>query len=358
MAGNTFGELFRVTTWGESHGLALGVVIDGCPSGMDLIEGDIQQALDRRKPSKGTVSTSRAEKDRVEILSGVFQGKTTGTPISLVIRNADAQSASYDDLKDIFRPGHGDYTYHKKYGIRDWRGGGRSSGRETVARVAAGAVAEKVITTAGMEVIAYTKSIGGIEMNSANLTTGEDFKKKVRENVLYCPDHAAAQAMEDLLADVRRAGDTLGGVVEIIVRGCPAGLGEPVFDRMDADLAKGLMSIGTVKAVEIGDGFAVAARKGSETNDPMGVSGFTKNSSGGILAGIATGQDIILRVYCKPIPSIALTQQTIDTDGRERSFEISGRHDICVIPRIVPVCEAMVCLTLADHWLRQKAVRL
>ena len=358
MAGNTFGEMFRVTTWGESHGLALGAVIDGCPPGVDLIEDDIQRALDRRKPSKGAASTSRVEKDRVEILSGVFQGITTGTPISLCIRNTDAQLASYDDLKDIFRPGHGDYTYFKKYGIRDWRGGGRSSGRETAARVAAGAVAERVIAAAGMEVIAYTKSIGGIEMNSAGPVTGEDFKKKVRENALYCPDHASAQAMEERLADVRKEGDTLGGVVEIIVRGCPAGLGEPVFDRMDADLAKCLMSIGTVKAVEIGDGFAVAARKGSQTNDPMGASGFVKNSSGGILAGITTGQDMILRVFCKPIPSIALPQQTVDMDGRARSFEIKGRHDICVIPRIVPVCEAMVCLTLADHWLRQKAVRL
>ncbi len=357
MAGNTFGELFRVTTWGESHGLALGAVIDGCLPGVDLTADDIQRTLDRRKPSKVAASTSRAEKDRVEILSGVFQGKTTGTPISLIIRNMDAQSTSYDDLKEIFRPGHGDYTYHKKYGIRDWRGGGRSSGRETVARVAAGAVAEKVIATVGMEVIAYTKSIGGIEMNPLGIQSGEDFKKKVRENALYCPDSIAAREMEERLADVRREGDTLGGLVEIVVRGCPAGLGEPVFDRMDADLAKGLMSIGTVKAVEIGDGFAVAARKGSETNDPMGASGFMKNSSGGILAGITTGQDIILRVYCKPIPSIALPQQTVDTDGRERSFEIKGRHDICVIPRIVPVCEAMVCLILADHWLRQKAVR-
>lgn len=357
MAGNTFGEVFRVTTWGESHGLALGAVIDGCPPGMDLTGDDIQRVLDRRKPSKGAASTSRTEKDRVEILSGVFQGKTTGTPISLVIRNTDAQSVSYDDLKDIFRPGHGDYAYFKKYGIRDWRGGGRSSGRETAARVAAGAVAQKVIAEADVEVIAYTKSIGGIEMNSAGLAPDEDFKKKVRENILYCPDHVAAKAMEERLDDVRREGDSLGGVVEIIVQGCPAGLGEPVFDRMDADLAKGLMSIGTVKAVEIGDGFAVAAQKGSETNDPMGISGFVKNSSGGILAGITTGQDMILRVFCKPIPSIALPQQTVDTDGRVRSVEIKGRHDICVIPRIVPVCEAMVCLTLADHWLRQKAVR-
>ncbi|MHB8138968.1 MAG: chorismate synthase [Smithellaceae bacterium] len=358
MAGNTLGSVFCVTTWGESHGAALGAVIDGCPAGIDLTEDDIQQALDRRKPSKGAASTSRGEKDQVEILSGVFQEKTTGTPISLIIRNSDARSDNYDDLKDVFRPGHGDYTYFKKYGVRDWRGGGRSSGRETVARVAAGAVAQKVIDQAGMEVIAYTKSIGGIEINSAGLAAYKDLKKTVRENVLFCPDHPAAQAMEERLSAVRGEGDTLGGVVEIIVRGCPAGLGEPVFEKMDADLAAALMSIGTVKAVEIGDGCAVASKKGSEINDSMDAGGFTKNSAGGILAGITTGQDITIRVYCKPIPSIALQQQTIDIDGRKRSIKIQGRHDICVIPRVVPVCEAMVCLTLADHWLRQKAVRL
>ena len=357
MAGNTLGSVFCVTTWGESHGEALGAVIDGCPAGLDLAEADIQQALDRRRPSSGVASTSRGEKDRVEILSGVFEGKTTGTPISLLIRNTDARSSNYNDLKDVFRPGHGDYTYFKKYGIRDWRGGGRASGRETVARVAAGAVAQKAIAAAGMEVIAYTKNIGGIEINPAGFAAGEDLKRKVRESALYCPDHQASAAMEERLAIVRKKGDTLGGVVEIIVRGCKEGLGEPVFDKMDADLAKALMSIGTVKAVEIGDGCAVAAKKGSEINDPMDAEGFSKNSAGGILAGITTGQDIILRIYCKPIPSIALPQQTIDIDGQKRSIEIQGRHDICVIPRIVPVCEAMVCIVLADHWLRQVAVR-
>jgi chorismate synthase len=358
MAGNTLGSVFCVTTWGESHGAATGAVIDGCPAGMDLSDTDIQQVLNRRRPSSGAASTSRSETDRVEILSGVFEGKTTGTPISLLIRNADARSSNYNDLKDIFRPGHGDYTYCKKYGVRDWRGGGRASGRETVARVAAGAVAQKVIAAADMDVIAYTKSIGGIEINFAGIAAGEELKKQVRENALYCPDHQAAAAMEERLAAVRKEGDTLGGVVEIIARGCPAGLGEPVFDKMDADLAKALMSIGTVKAVEIGDGCAVAAKKGSQVNDPMDAGGFTKNSAGGILAGITTGQNIVIRVYCKPIPSIALPQQTLDIDGGERSIEIQGRHDICVIPRIVPVCEAMVCLVLADHWLRQKAVSL
>lgn len=358
MAGNTLGCAFRVTTWGESHGAALGAVIDGCPADLKLAEADIQQALDRRKPSKGAASTSRGEKDRVEILSGVFEGRTTGTPISLLIRNVDAQSSGYIDLKDVFRPGQGDYTYFKKYGVRDWRGGGRASGRETVARVAAGAVAQKVIDAAGMKVIAYTKSIGGIEIDSSHVLQGDDWIKKVRESALYCPDPLASAAMEEKLARVRREGDTLGGVVEIIVQGCPAGLGEPVFDKMDADLAAALMGIGTVKAVEIGEGFAVAAKKGSEVNDPMNGEGFTKNSAGGILAGITTGQNIIARVYCKPIPSIALPQQTVDRAGRNRSIEIQGRHDICVLPRIVPVCEAMVCLVLADHWLRQKAVCL
>lgn len=358
MVGNTTGCAFRVTTWGESHGAALGAVIDGCPAGLELAENDIQQALDRRRPSKGAASTSRDEKDRVEILSGVFEGKTTGTPISLMVRNEDAKPASYQDLKDVFRPGQGDYTYFKKYGVRDWRGGGRASGRETLARVAAGAVAQKLIAGAGIQVVAYTKSIGGIEMDPACVFHGNDWIKKVRENSLYCPDDRASAAMEEKLMTVREEGDSLGGVVQIVVMGCPAGLGEPVFEKMDAALAAALMSIGTVKAVEIGDGTAVAAKKGSEVNDPMECHGFTKNSAGGILSGITTGQDIIIRAYCKPIPSIALTQHTIDNQGRSRSINIQGRHDICVLPRIVPVCEAMVSLVLADQWLRQRVVRL
>lgn len=356
MAGNTTGSVFRVTTWGESHGVALGCVIDGCPAGMALDAADIQPALDRRRPSSGAASTPRGETDQVEVLSGVFEGKTTGTPISLVIRNADARSSSYNDLKDVFRPGHGDYSYYKKYGVRDWRGGGRASGRETVARVAAGAVAEKMIAAIGIEVLAYTRAIGGIEINPHGMGPFEDLKCKVRQNALCCPDDQAAAAMEEELASVRKQGDSLGGVVEILVRGCPAGLGEPVFDKMDAALASALMGIGTMKAVEIGDGCAVAAKKGSQVNDPMNADGFCKNSAGGILAGITTGQDIMLRAYCKPIPSIALAQQTTDMCGDPRCVEIAGRHDICVIPRIVPVCEAMVCLVLADFWLRQKAL--
>ena len=357
MAGNTHGSVFRVTTWGESHGAALGAVIDGCPPGLALDASDLQQALDRRKPLRHTASTSRGEEDRVQILSGVFEGKTTGTPLSLLIANADARSSQYDDLKDVFRPGHGDYSYARKYGVRDWRGGGRASGRETAARVAAGAVAEKVLAAGGMEVLAYTKAVGGIEIPAGSAMPFADLKTKTRASALYCPDDLSARAMEEKLASVREEGDTLGGVVEILARGCPPGLGEPVFDKLDAALAGALMSIGTVKAVEVGDGCAVAAGKGSQVNDPMDASGFTKNSAGGILAGISTGQDIVLRVYCKPIPSIAFPQQTMDVSGHPRMIKISGRHDMCVIPRIVPVCEAMVCMVLADHWLRQKAVR-
>ncbi|MEE9936241.1 MAG: chorismate synthase [Deltaproteobacteria bacterium] len=357
MAGNTFGSVFCVTTWGESHGAALGAVIDGCPAGLALGESDIQQALDRRKPGRTPGATPRAEEDRVKILSGVFEGKTTGTPISLLLCNADQRQSAYEELRDVFRPGHGDYTYFKKYGLRDWRGGGRASGRETAARVAAGAVAAKVLAAEGIEVLAYTKAIGGIWADPEAAVAGIT-KQSIYASALYCPDARAAAAMEERLAQVRREGDTLGGVVEILARGCPAGLGEPVFDKLDASLAAALMSIGTVKAVEIGDGAAVAAKKGSEVNDPMTEAGFEKNSAGGILAGISTGQDIVLRAYCKPIPSLSLPQKTVDSAGRPRTITVAGRHDSCVLPRIVPVCEAMVCLALADFRLRQKAVRL
>jgi chorismate synthase len=356
MSGNTIGSLFRVTTWGESHGAGLGAIVDGCPPGITLAQADIQAALDRRRPSKVISSTKRKEADKAEILSGVFEGKTTGTPISLLIRNADADSSAYLKLKDIFRPGQGDFTYWEKYGRRDWRGGGRASGRETVARVAAGAVAEKVIASAGMEVLAYTVAIGGIEIERKNIPAGKELVRRTRTNSLFCPDKKAADAMEEKLAAARKDGDSLGGVVEIIARNVPAGLGEPVFDKMDADLAKALMSIGTVKAVEIGEGCAVSKKTGSQVNDQMNKKGFQTNHAGGILAGITTGQDIILRAYCKPIPSIGHAQKTLDTKGKERTIEIVGRHDVCVIPRIVPVCEAMVCIVLADHLLRQRAI--
>ncbi len=356
MSGNTIGSIFRVTTWGESHGSALGAVVDGCPAGLSLNKSDIQQALDRRKPSTSVSSTTRKESDKVEILSGVFEGKTTGTPVSLIIKNADAKSSSYDELKDVFRPGQGDFAYLQKYGIRDWRGGGRSSGRETAARVAAGAIAAKVIALSGIDVIAYTQAIGSIAIDRRKIQLGRNLRKIAYDNSLFCPDSQAAAAMEKQIMAVRKKGDSLGGVVEIIVHGCPAGLGEPVFDKMDADLAKALMSIGSVKAVEVGDGFTMAELQGSQTNDQMNKKGFKTNHAGGILAGITNGEKIILRAYCKPIPSIAKPQQTLDSKGKERIISIEGRHDICVLPRIVPVCEAMVSIVLADHLLRQKAI--
>ncbi len=350
MAGNSFGTLFRITTWGESHGPAVGVVIDGCPPGMTLAAADIQADLDRRRPGTGGAASPRKEPDRVEILSGVFEGKTTGTPISLVVWNKDAHSKSYDHLRDIFRPGHGDLTYLRKYGIRDHRGGGRASARETVARVAAGAVARKLLAASGISVTAYTIALGGIEAEKLDLD-------EIGKNRLCCPDSEAAARMEALVEEVKKAGDTLGGVVEVCAAGCPAGLGEPVFAKLDAELARALMSIGAVKGVEIGSGFAAAAMTGSENNDPITPDGFGSNNAGGILAGVSSGQDIVIRAAVKPIPSIAKEQDTVDLEGHPRKIRIGGRHDISAIPRIVPVCEAMVALTLADHLLMNQAIR-
>ncbi len=351
MAGSTFGKVFRVTTWGESHGTAVGAVVDGCPPGLPLDENDIQKDLDRRRPGKGGGESPRSEPDRVQILSGTFAGKTTGTPISLAIFNKDAHSKSYDHLKDIFRPGHGDITYQKKYGIRDHRGGGRASARETAGRVAAGAIGRKLLASKGVKIVAYTTVVGEVR------TTKRDLDEVI-QNRLFCPDNEAAARMEEHIAEVRKEGDTLGGIVEILAQGCPAGLGEPVFDKLDGSLAHALMSIGAVKGVEIGAGFEAAAMRGSQNNDPITPDGFRSNNSGGILAGIANGDDIIARVAVKPIPSIAREQQTITTEYRPTTIKIGGRHDISAIPRIIPVCEAMVCLVLADHLLRQQAVRL
>ena len=356
MSGNSIGVIFRVTTWGESHGPATGALVDGCPPGIDLIEGDIQKWLNRRRPSRVASSSPRREDDIVKILSGTFQGKTTGTPISLFIGNTNVDSSAYEEIKDIFRPGHGDFSYFKKYGIRDYRGGGRASGRETAARVAAGAVAQKLISRYGMEVIAYTTALGGIVMDQKKHRAGTVPHEDIAANYLMCPDADAARIMEEKLEEARRSGDSLGGVVEIVVSGCPPGLGEPVFDKMDADLAKALMSIGTVKGVEIGAGFEVAEMTGAKANDPITPDGFLSNHAGGILAGITTGQDIILRVAAKPIPSIAKVQQTIDVRGNRVELSIKGRHDVSAIPRIVPVCEAMVTIVLADHLLRQKTI--
>jgi chorismate synthase len=349
MSGNSIGVLFKVTTWGESHGKALGAIVDGCPPNIALTEADIQKELMRRRPGQHTSASSRQEEDLIEIFSGTFEGKTTGTPISLIIKNTDVDSDAYEELRDIFRPGHGDFTYAKKYGIRDHRGGGRTSGRETAARVAAGAIAKKVISGQGIEVIAYTQELGTIAAEQISLA-------EIGKNALLCPDKRAAQRMEERLEEARKQGESLGGIVTILVKGCPPGLGEPVFDKIDADLAKALMSIGTVKGVEIGAGFQAARMTGSESNDPITPAGFTTNHAGGILAGITTGAEICIRVACKPIPSIEKAQQTIDCHGRPTTVSIRGRHDISVIPRIIPVCEAMVSIVLADHLLRQRAL--
>lgn len=354
MAGNTFGKLFRVTTWGESHGTAVGAVIDGCPPGIILDPQELQKEMDRRRPGQGGASSPRKEPDRIEILSGIFTPagaelpRSTGTPISLVIYNKDAHSKSYDNLRDIFRPGHGDLTYLAKYGIRDHRGGGRASARETAARVAAGAVAAQLLLQHDIKVTAYTVALGGVHARQRDLSL-------IGSNPYYCPDAEAAARMEERVREVRAQGDTVGGIVEIVAT-APAGLGEPVFDKLEAELAHGLMSIGAVKGVEIGAGFAVADMLGSENNDPIGPHGFLSNNAGGILAGISNGALLVMRVAVKPIPSIAKEQQTVNLANEPVTIKVGGRHDIAAIPRIIPVCEAMVRLTLADHLLRQMAV--
>ncbi len=347
MAGNSFGALFRITTWGESHGAAIGVVIDGCPPRLELAAADIQKELDRRRPGQGKGTSPRRERDRVEILSGVFEGRTTGTPISLMIRNEDADSAPYEELREVFRPGHADYTYFAKYGIRDHRGGGRASARETAARVAAGAVAKKILAKEDISIVAYTLEVGGIRAEKFD-------PAEVERNDLRCPDAGAAEAMSRKISAVRGEGDSLGGIVEIRVQGCPAGLGEPVFDKLEADLAKGLMSIGAVRGVEVGAGFRAALLRGSECNDPLIPGGAVKNDAGGILGGISNGAEILLRAAVKPIPSISLPQNTIDASGNPVVLKLRGRHDVSAIPRINPVCEAMVALVLADHLLRHR----
>ncbi len=350
MPGNSFGTFFRITTWGESHGPAIGVVIDGMPSLIPLDSGMIQKELDRRRPGKGgPAETARKEDDRVEILSGVFEGLTTGTPLSLMIRNRDARSSAYSELADKFRPGHGDFTYLKRYGIRDYRGGGRASARETAARVAAGAVAGQLLSAAGIRVISFTRALGPVTATDGDIG-------KIDSNRLFCPDPAAAERMEEAVRQARSAGDSLGGIVETVATGVPPGLGDPVFDKLDAALAGAVMSIGAVKGVEIGAGFRAAAMKGSENNDPITPEGFAGNNSGGILAGISNGEPIIVRAAVKPIPSISMEQDSIDTGGRPVKLRIGGRHDASAIPRIVPVCQAMVRLVLAEHLLRFRAI--
>ncbi len=349
MPGNTFGKLFKITTWGESHGKGVGMVVDGCPPNIPLNEGTIQHMLDRRKPGKSSASTSRKEPDQAIIMSGVFEGKTTGTPIMIMVKNKDHDSKAYKANAELFRPGHGDITYQGKYGIRDWRGGGRASARETVARVAAGAVANALLQQVGVSVLAYTLELGGVKAQKREL-------EKVTQNMFYCPDMDAVSEMEKRVLETKKAGNSLGGVVEVLAQGVPLGLGEPVFDKLDADLAKALMSIGAVKGVEIGAGFKTATMLGSENNDQITPEGYLSNNAGGILAGISNGDEIIIRVAVKPIPSILIEQKTIDATKKQATISTKGRHDISPIPRINVVCEAMVCLVVADHILRQRAI--
>ena len=350
MSGNTIGEIFKVTTYGESHGIGTGAVIDGCPPRIVINNQIIRKALNKRKTGKSIAGTNRKEPDQAQIISGTFQGVTTGTPIMIFIPNKDANPDAYKEISDIYRPGHGDITYIQKYKIRDWRGGGRASARETAARVAAGAVAKAVLNKENISINAYTIRLGNICAKQCDL----DYAKT---DPFLCPDQKASQEMEKEIKKVKKEGDSLGGIVEIIAKGVMPGLGEPVFDKLDADIAKAVMSIGAVKGVEIGAGFYAASIKGSENNDSITPNGFATNNSGGILAGISNGDDIVIRVAVKPIPSIKIKQQTIDAKGKEKTISIEGRHDISAIPRINSVCEAMVSIILADHLLRQKAIR-
>lgn len=354
MNGSTFGEAFRLTTFGESHGAGLGGVVDGCPAGIPMDESIIQKELDRRKPGQGLLaSTARKEADQVKILSGVFEGVTTGTPIGFYIENTDHRSSDYSRIKDIFRPGHADFTYKSKFGIRDYRGGGRASGRETVSRVAGGAIAQELLKAEGISVYAYTVELGGIPAEIIDYEGSQ-------ERRYFSPDPDAPAKWDDRVEQVKGEDDTMGGIVEVRATSVPVGLGEPVFGKFDARLAHALMSVGAVKGVEIGSGMQAARSLGSQNNDPITPEGFLSNNAGGILGGISSGQDVVARAYVKPIPSILQEQQTVTTEGQEAFITIGGRHDIAAIPRINPVLKAMMALTIADLLLidRRLGVRM
>ena len=345
MAGSSFGNIFKITTWGESHGKGVGVVVDGCPAGIPLCEEDIQIYLNRRKPGQSKFTTPRKEDDAVEILSGVFEGKTTGTPISMVVWNKNQLSKDYSEIASYYRPGHADFCFDEKYGFRDYRGGGRSSGRETIGRVAAGAIASKILSELGISICTYTKSIGPVEITTFN-------KEEINNNAFYMPDALAAAKAGEYLEECMKNQDSAGGVIECRISGTPAGLGDPVFDKLNAVLAHALMSIGAVKAVEVGDGIAVTSLKGSTDNDGFTVKDGeivkTSNHAGGIMGGISDGSEIILRVHIKPTPSISQPQQTVTKDKEPLSMEIHGRHDPVIVPRAVVVVESMAAITLAD----------
>lgn len=366
MSGNTIGNIFRVTTFGESHGVGLGTVIDGCPAGLKIEKSRIQAELDKRKPgasADGKLSasvTSRKEADEVEIISGIFNDVSEGTPIALVIKNTSQKSKDYSNLEHTFRPGHADYTYFEKYGTRDYRGGGRSSGRETASRVAAGAVAKILLESYGVKITAYTLKAAGIKCEKIDFS-------EINENPLRAPDNAAAKQMNEKIEEFRKNGDSAGGIVECVVKGVPAGLGEPVFDKLDAELAKAMLSLGAIKGIEFGAGFEAADLTGSTNNDSMRKSSnsdevtFKTNNAGGILGGMSNGNDIIFRIAVKPVPSIFKSQQTITLDSNgttETDLVIEGRHDICLCPRMVPVVEAMTAIVLADMILRNRCAKL
>ncbi|MEH8171597.1 chorismate synthase [Aeromonas veronii] len=349
MAGNSFGQLFRVTTFGESHGLALGAVVDGCPPGLEISEADLQGDLDRRKPGTSRYTTPRREPDEVKILSGVFEGKTTGTSIGLLIENTDQRSKDYSDIKDLFRPGHADYTYHQKYGQRDYRGGGRSSARETAMRVAAGAIAKKYLKKVhGIEITGFLSQLGPIKAEAFDAA-------QIEQNPFFFPDAGKLEELDQYMRDLKKEGNSIGAKVQVIARNVPVGLGEPVFDRLDADIAHAMMGINAVKGVEIGDGFAVVEQKGSEHRDEMTPAGFASNHAGGILGGISSGQDIVVSMALKPTSSITVPGKTINTEGEAIEMITKGRHDPCVGIRAVPIAEAMLALVLMDHLLRHRA---
>ena len=357
MSGSTFGTLFRVTTWGESHGPGVGVVIDGCPAGIPLSEQDIQQFLDRRKPGQSKYTTKRNESDSVEILSGVFEGTTTGTPISLLVRNQDQRSRDYGNIATSYRPGHADYCFDQKYGFRDYRGGGRSSGRETIGRVAAGAIASKLLGELGIVLTTYAKSIGPVTVDEADY----DFTE-ITNNSFYLPNKNAAKKAAEYVSTLMEQMDSCGGLIECRVDHLPAGLGEPVFDKLDALLAQAIMSIGAVKGVEIGDGFSVVSSKGSKNNDSFfaenGQISKLTNHSGGILGGLSDGSPILLRAAIKPTPSISQPQKTVNTNGENIEIEISGRHDPVIVPRAVVVVESMAAVTLVDLLMQNMSSRI
>jgi len=353
MTGNTFGKIFKITTFGESHGECVGCVVDGCPPNLEISESYIQKELDRRRPGQSSITTQRKEGDEVQIMSGVFEGKTTGTPIMLLVKNKDYRSRDYSKIKDIFRPSHGDYTYYKKYGIRDYKGGGRSSARETVGRVAGGAIAKKFLKEKlDIDILSFTQQVGNIK---TNIDFNEVNLEQIESNIARCPDEKIAQKMIELITNIKEEGDSIGGIIQGVIKNVPAGLGEPVFDKLSAELGKAMLSINAVKGFEFGSGFDCVNYKGSEHNDEFysdnGKIKTRSNNSGGIQAGISNGENINFRVAFKPTPTIRKKQKTVDINGKEAEMEASGRHDLCVVPRAVPIVDSMAALVIMDFYL-------